>query len=320
MTHILAIALLLATARGPDPGAFEATYLHSLSTSFGPLPFSAAGLSYDPDHRELYVTGDGPVRVFNESGMEVYAFSDSPEFALIRGIGALEDGSLLAFAQRHGRMALLRCSFRGEFLEEIVPRDVPAQLAGFKPSVMRYADGKIYLADQTQMTVQVLDATGRFLTAYDIAEKLGEQENRAKLGLRGFSVDREGNLLFTIQPLFRAYVMSPSGEIRSFGTKGSAPGKFNVVGGITRDGAGNYYVADVLKSAILVFDPEFNFLKEFGYRGGRPGSLAAPEEIVAVGDKLFVSNRGRRGVSVFRVRAKEPAGEVAAERVGAIPN
>jgi hypothetical protein len=42
-------------------------------------------------------------------------------------------------------------------------------------------------------------------------------------------------------------------------------------------------------------------VKEFGYRGRAPGSLAAPEEIVAAGGKLFVSNRGRKGVSVFRV-------------------
>jgi hypothetical protein len=98
--------------------------------------------------------------------------------------------------------------------------------------------------------------------------------------------------------------MSPAGEIRGFGQKGSAPGKFNIVGGITRDDAGNFYVADLLKSAILVFDPELRFVKEFGYRGSAPGSLAAPEEIVAAGEKLFVSNRGRKGVSVFRVGAR----------------
>lgn len=314
MTHTLSIALLLvAAAPGPDPGSFQSTYLHSLSTSFGPLPFSAAGLSYDPEHRELYVHGDGPVRVFNESGMEVFAFGDSAEFGVVLGIGALDDGNLLALAYRRGGIALVRCTFRGEFLEEIVPRNVPA-LGPFNPSVMRFAGGKIYLADMAQMTVRVLDAGGAYLTSYDLAERIGEAESRAQLGVRGFAVDPAGNLLFTIQPRFSAYVMTPAGEVERFGKKGSAPGKFNVVGGITRDGAGNTYVADVLKSAILVFDPELNFVKEFGYRGSHPGNLAAPEEIVAAGDKLYVSNRGRRGVSVFRVGAKSPAGEPAVGR------
>jgi DNA-binding beta-propeller fold protein YncE len=178
---------------------------------------------------------------------------------------------------------------------------------------MRYADGKVYLVDHAQMRVLVLDTAGRYLTSYDIAEKLGEAANRAQLGLRGFSVDREGNLLFTIQPLFQAYVMTPGGEVRAFGQRGSAPGKFNVVGGIARDDAGNFYVADMLKSAILVFSPEFRFVKEFGYRGRSPANLAAPYDIVVAGDMLFVSNRARRGVSVFRVGAKG-RGEVAVER------
>jgi hypothetical protein len=147
----------------------------------------------------------------------------------------------------------------------------------------------------------VLDATGAYVASYDIAEKIEETAHRADLGLRGFNVDRDGNILFTIQPLFRAYTMTPEGEVKGFGQKGGAPGKFNVVGGIARDTAGNYYVADILKSAIIVFGPDFVFIKEFGYRGRRPHNLAAPEEIACSGDRLFVSQMARRGVSVFRV-------------------
>jgi DNA-binding beta-propeller fold protein YncE len=303
-TGLLSIALLLATAtRGPAPGTepFDTSYLHSLSTSFGELPFSNVGLSYDPVHKELYVTGDGPVRVFNESGMEVYTFRDAPELGAVRSIASLEEGDLLALSFRDGKRRLFRCTFRGEFLGEVIPRNVPESLRDLEPSMMRFAAGKIYLVDGGAMRILVLDSTGEYLASYDVGDKLDVGNKRSELGLRGFGVDREGNLLFTIQPLFRAYVMSPAGEIRGFGTKGSAPGKFNIVGGITRDDAGNFYVADLLKSAILVFDPELNFVKEFGYRGREPGRLAAPEEIVAAGEKLFVSNRGRKGVSVFRV-------------------
>ena len=307
----LSAALVLAAPAAEAPGGaparegpFEAEYLHSLSTSFGKLPLSEVALSYDPIHREVYVTGDGPIRVFNDSGMEVYTFRDSPELQAAMGIASMEDGDLVALVRRSVGYGLLRCTFRGEVIGEIVPRNVPSPYTDLVPGIMRYANGKIYLSDPNAMRILVLDDTGEYVASYDVAEKLESADKRADLGIRGFGVDGEGNLLFTVQPLFRAYVMTPAGEVRGFGTRGSAPGKFNVVGGIARDAAGNFYVADLLKSAVLVFDPEFRWVKEFGYRGRRPGSLAVPEEIVVGGEKLFVSNRGRKGVSVFHVGAR----------------
>lgn len=289
-------------SRGVEP--FEAEYLHSLSTNFGKLPLSGVGLSYDPLHQEVYVTGDGPIRVFNDSGMEVYTFRDSPELQAAMGIASMEDGDLVALVRRSVGYGLLRCTFRGEVIGEIVPRNVPSPYTELVPGIMRYANRKIYLSDPYAMRILVLDDTGEYVASYDVAEKLESADKRGDLGIRGFGVDGEGNLLFTVQPLFRAFVMTPAGEVRGFGTRGSAPGKFNVVGGIARDAAGNFYVADLLKSAVLVFDPEFRWVKEFGYRGRRPGSLAVPEELVVGGEKLFVSNRGRKGVSVFHVGAR----------------
>ena len=60
-------------------------------------------------------------------------------------------------------------------------------------------------------------------------------------------------------------------------------------------------MADILKSAIIVFDPEYQFVKEFGYRGSGPGNIAAPNELAMSDDKLFVGQTPRRGVSVFQV-------------------
>ena len=309
----IALAVLVAASPGaqawgipPRPGdpEYEVTYLYKLSTNFGPLPFSSVQLSFDREHRELYVTGDGPVRVFNESGMETYVFGDDPELGFVVSIASVAGGDLLALTAHEGRMAIARCSFRGELRDIIQPRGVPDDYAKLVPSILRYANGKIYLADLGGMRVLVLDTSGDYVASYDIADKIGESKHRADLGLRGFNVDAEGNILFTIQPLFRAYTMSPDGEIRGFGQKGSAPGKFNIVSGIARDDAGNYYVGDILKSAILVFDRDLVFRKEFGYRGPKPSNLAAPEDVAAAGDRIFVSQRARRGVSVFQVVAK----------------
>jgi DNA-binding beta-propeller fold protein YncE len=177
----------------------------------------------------------------------------------------------------------------------------PAFEGAVRHGAMRYRAGRIYLGDLVGMRVVVLELSGACVATFDLAEKLGEAERRNDLGIRGFNVDGQGNVLFTVQPLFKAYVLSPEGELKTFGTRGSAPGKFNVVSGIARDDAGNYYVADILKSAVLVFDPEFRFLREFGYRGGGESNLSAPEDLEIGAGNLFVSQHARQGVSVFRI-------------------
>lgn len=304
---IPASAALASVPASPTPA--EVSFQHSLSTSFGTIPLAGAFLTYDRAHHELFVMGEGLVRVFNDSGMETFVFGEDPQVGSIRGIAPLENGDLVVQALREGGAVLVRCNFRGEFIGTIEPKGIPAGYESALYGRMRNEAGKIYLADLGGMRVLVLDEEGAVLAAYDVAEKLGI-EDRGSAGLRGFNVDRDGNVLFTIQPLFSAYVMSPAGEIRAFGERGSAPGKFNIVGGIARDDAGNVYVADILKSAVLVFDPELRFAREFGYRGGGPGNLAAPEELVATGEgRLFVSQNTRRGVSVFQVSMKGAAAE-----------
>jgi hypothetical protein len=50
----------------------------------------------------------------------------------------------------------------------------------------------------------------------------------------------------------------------------------------------------------MVFDKEFRFIREFGYRGDKPGNLIRPNDL-AMGNsgKLYVTQVRNRGVSVF---------------------
>jgi len=56
-----------------------------------------------------------------------------------------------------------------------------------------------------------------------------------------------GNLLFTVAPLFKAFVLSPDGSVQSF-ADGSAPGLFNITKGIARTNRANIYVVDSLNA------------------------------------------------------------------------
>jgi len=174
---------------------------------------------------------------------------------------------------------------------------------------MVYAQGRIYLADLPRMKVLVVDEQGAYAASYDLATLIDlEEKNREDAGLGGFNVDPAGNLLFTVPPLFRAYVLSPGGEVRSFGTPGSAPGKFNVVNGIAGDETGRLYVVDTLKCAVLAFDRDFKFLGEFGYRGYSPGRLIAPRSVAVGNGNVYVAQYGGRGVTVYRVADTETPG------------
>jgi hypothetical protein len=115
-------------------------------------------------------------------------------------------------------------------------------------------------------------------------------------------VDTAGNILFTLPVLFSATVLAPDGQVSSFGESGSLPGKFAVVSDITRDNRGNILVADRGKSVISIYDSSFQFLREIGGRGNAPGSLIVPQEIaIDADDRMYVTQLGNRGVSVFRM-------------------
>ena len=77
------------------------------------------------------------------------------------------------------------------------------------------------------------------------------------------------------------------------------------MGGIAADKTGNIYVADRLKSVVLVFDQSFQFVKQFGYRGPKPGNLIGPRDLAVAPDgTLYVSQLRSRGVSAFKITHK----------------
>jgi DNA-binding beta-propeller fold protein YncE len=294
-----------ALAAGPAPArALRAAYLYPVASTMGPLQTSAASLSYDPSSRELYVVSEGLVRVVNDVGMETYAWPQSEELGSVREVAPLGDGDVLALRYRAGRTSLVRCNFRGEPTAEVAVAGLPDMGPGaFDPTRMVHRQGKLYLADLgTSRTVVVVDLpSGRVVSKVDIAAVLELTGNNADYSVSGFAVDGRGNLLLTVAPMFKVFVVSPDGKVSAFGRSGSAPGKFGQVAGVAVDEAGRIYVTDVLKSAVMVFDGEHRFLGEFGYRGQRPGNLLAPRELVVAEGRLYVSQQARRGVAVYDV-------------------
>jgi hypothetical protein len=322
---LFTIALFLPAAAGAMPVAPPAdvnpAFIYNLASPNGDVTTSGeVALYYDHAHGEVYGVFGDTVRIFSQTGMEIFSFPVAKQFGAPVGLTVLGNGDIVTIAASLHRK-LVRYSYRGDLLGELSIKGAPSGvLDRLVPDQLTFANGKLYVTDRQNLQLVVTDDEGAFRASYDIATKLGlKGRKRVENALGGLGVDREGNILFTVPTLFAAYVMEPNGSLRSFGARGSAPGKFNLVGAIAADDEGRVLVLDVLKSAVIIFSPDFKFLAEVGGRGYEAGYLIAPNDMVAGGGKFFVSQSVSRGVSVFRyvdgTPSLPPRGEVQSSHV-----
>lgn len=301
----LSIFTLLLVLLG-STGAFadiQTTYLYTFSNFTGKVPYSWAGLSADRENGEIYALYQGSISVFNAVGMEIYQFGDDAALGYIMDVAPEEGGRILLLSSDASRskISVLRCNYRGELKETVQLKGIPPEVSLRPQRIVSWKD-KIYLADLIGRMIVVTDSSGAYVDSYDIGAYLAKDEKPGeKNELNGFYVDRDGNMLFTVPTLFLAFRMSRDHEIVSFGGAGNLPGKFNVVGAIASDDKGFIYVADILKSVVMVFDKDLDFQMQFGHRGNEPSNVNVPLNIEVIRDKLFVNQARNKGVSVFRI-------------------
>lgn len=288
----------------------RATFIYNLSSFTGTIPYNWVRPFVDRERNEIYIANgqDQSVRIFNENGMEIYTFGDEES---LRGMmdGAVdEQGNIYILTIKYDgglpKNEIVRCNFRGEPTSTIEFKDLPPEFSTSAIHRLVYMKGALYLANLVSKQVIVTDAEGHFKKGYNIAKILNlTEKEKDELNIVGFSVAPDGSIFFTIPVLFAAYKLSPDGQAQSFGKKGSAPGKFNIIAGIASDDRGYIYVVDKLRSVVMIFDKGFKFQSEFGYRGSRPGNLIAPNQLDVDGKgRVYVTQSARRGVSVFQVK------------------
>jgi hypothetical protein len=168
---------------------------------------------------------------------------------------------------------------------------------------MAYQRGHLYLASTMGLVIAVTDREGNFTKAYDLFRLFElEEKDRGVTELGGFSVDADGNILLSVPVLFRAFVLAPDGSLAAFGKPSSAPGGFNIVAGIARGGKGTIVVIDRLKASVLVFDKTLKFVTQFAGYGRKPHQLLFPDDVaVGNGDRIYVTQAGKKGISVFKL-------------------
>ncbi len=300
--------LLLAVFPGPSRAyGLRVSYQYNLADSTGDIPFSyGAKLAIDKSRGEVYVTDSmqGGVTIFNTTGMRVYRFGDQADLGFIEDVAIDRKGDIFTLSYNDTRQLFFigLCNYRGELQSKITVSGLPSGFSHFKPGRIFYNKGIIYLADDEDMLVALVNLQGKCIRTYQLNKilKFTPKMIRDDNSAFGFAIDDDGNMYLTIPTLFRAYRITPDGKAETFGRGGSGPGRFGVAAGIAVDGNGYIYVSDRLRCCVLVFNKDLNFVTEFGYRGFGPGSLIVPSDVVAGPDgRIYVSQAGNRGVSVF---------------------
>lgn len=331
---MLNLALLLALTsaaaappqEAPAPGTeqklptLESTFEHDLATPEGVVNITWPSIAYDRAQDEIFMAAEGWVRIFDKTGMEVHRFGDDGSLGNISRVAVMEDGQIVVLTSRDGKKEYVRCDFRGDPLEKFELTGLPRAFADFDPDQLVYHDGRLYFAERGSMRVVVTDVMGGYRQSYNLRNivaaalaSAGDTERKPPGAMDGFSVDRKGNILFTMSTMFQGAVFSPNGKLRLFGSRGSTPGKFNIIGGIDSDEEGNVYVTDRLRSVVSVWTADLRHLGDFGYRGGERWNLLTPFEIGVGNGRVFVAQAGNRGVKVFRVKIVPPPEPAAAE-------
>jgi hypothetical protein len=282
----------------------RATYLYSLSSFSGPLRYDSVRVHVDQDRDETYVIYQNLVRVYNPSGMEIFSFGDDLDLGHILDLAVDRNGNIILLSYKDSRSIVTRCNFRGVPTGSIEVSNLPAGVV-FAANRMVHRNGLFYFASLGASSVIITGSSGEFRKRIELLPLLDADARQVEgAETSGFTVDPEGNIYFAVPVLFRAFKLSPDGKLSSFGRSGSAPGRFGVLGGIALDSRGNLLVADKLKCVVMVFNKDFTFLTEFGYRGSKPQNLVVPDDIgVDRRDRVYVSQGRQRGVGVFALTA-----------------
>ncbi len=172
-----------------------------------------------------------------------------------------------------GRMQVVKFDKRFKFQREFGNKDQ------FKPTAVAVSGNKLYVADNQDHQIEVLDKeTGELLQI--IGEPGGEEGQFYHP--TNLAVDKEGNLYVTDAFNTRVQKFDPEGQFLAiYGERGDTVGTFARPKGLTAADDGLVFVVDSAFENVQIFTPEGEPALAFGGFGGDkvPGALWLPAGI-----------------------------------------
>ena len=185
-----------------------------------------------------------------------------------------------------------------------------------KPRAITIDDlDQLYIVDTTGR-IQVFDVDGNLIRGW----RTPLTENGRPTGLAIRSAARNSpaqsrgdqtRLLVADTHYYRMLAYTPEGELceseQIGGTAGHAPGQFAFVTDAVCDQAGCVYIGEYSASdRIQKFDPEGNFLTQWGGNGHQPGRFVRPQNLVIRNNVLWVVDACNHRIQRFNIDEETP--------------
>ncbi|QEG40299.1 NHL repeat protein [Roseimaritima ulvae] len=172
---------------------------------------------------------------------------------------------------------------------------------------------RLFIVDTTGR-IQVFDADGTFLYKWSMPEtEFGRPTGLAVDHWQAASDDDgDSRLLVADTHYHRMTVFDLTGQIllekRIGGSAGFAPGEFAFVTDAIRDSQGNYYVGEYGDSdRIQKFDPQGQFMTQWGGTGETPGLFVRPQSLVMDDDDvLWIADACNHRIQAFDCTLEQP--------------
>ncbi len=161
------------------------------------------------------------------------------------------------------------------------------------PQALCLQDNTIYIADDTNHRIKVLDLAGNILQVFYKPDLLGDPD--------GLAVDENGNIYVTEDEQDQVHKFAPDGtHLLSFGEYGQENGQFDNPFGITLDHNGTIWVVDRNNHRLQQFQADGTWMQTLGGSGSKLGQLSYPAGIaVDAQNRLHVTETGNDRISVF---------------------
>ncbi len=287
---------------GPE-GAYLAT--------FG-APGNDAGRFSEP--RGLAIDGSGNIWVADTGNDRIQESSATETLRTFGGSGsgagnlsapsaAATDSEGNVYVADTGHNRIQEFDSKGQFIRQFgATGSGNGQLRSPRGIAISSTDGNLYVADEGNTRVQELTQTGEFVRKWGSAGN-GNGQFRE---LADLAVDPEGHV-FTVEAgigsIFPARVQEFSSEgafIRTFGSYGTADGRFATPEAIATDSSGNVWVADTGNNRIEEFNSSGEFVRKFGTAGSEAGQLSSPRGLAFDAEgKLWVADSGNDRLERF---------------------
>ena len=196
---ILAASLLLPPFPAQASAEVKSTFLYNLANFYGKIPYSDVRIRVDRVRDEVYVVDRGIVRVFNETGMEMFWFGDDPELTAIYDLAVDEKGDLFLLSYDFSNPWDPKYCVDPVQLPRRRPkrnsrsRDSPRNSPGSSPITCFTGTDKFFFLSSSEMRVVVTDRKGVFLKGYNLADILEiPEKDRPNTEIFGFSLDPRG--------------------------------------------------------------------------------------------------------------------------------